>query len=543
MRNYYFRFLGVFMVWVFFSFGALAQWNPDLSKNLLVSGKGMSSQDLVQVGKTTDGGIYIAWISWENENAYVKLQLLDKEGNAKFGEGGMYVSKQPTPPWSSGYGFTVTSDNNVVIVNPDKRGEEWQAFAYKISPEGKHLWGAEGMALMKKGEGASMSPKVCELKDGSIIVGYQVLGAGMQKLNFTKLQADGTALWGGKIEIVGADGNFDMIPSGNNGFIVASFETGNYYASKYNATGDMVWDKQAVIDDSGMVKSSSEPCVVSDGEGGLVAAWRYSVSSTATGGKVQHIDSEGNSVFSEEFTTGNLPFITTDIENKQIYVFSTEQVDYYLYTPKVWKLDYTGKNLWNADGISLSEDGFSYSMYGINMCDENVIFVYRNASDYNKAKIEYTCMNKDGEILAQNRTVSNAFNNKGRGGITPVVDGQFVTVWTDKEEMTGGVVYAQNSIVREFTSIKTVAGDELTVSALSQKPGFVTVRVQAPEDMKATVLLTGMNGNKVVDWGTVSLAKGDNELDYAVDGMPAGMYILAVQTSENVRYMKIMVRN
>lgn len=543
MANYYFRFLGVFMVWLFLPFGASAQWNSDLSKNLLVSEKGFTNQDLVQVGKTVNGSVYVSWISWENESAYIKLQLLDKEGNAKFGEGGMYVSKQPTPTWSSGYGFAVTSDNSVVIVNSDTRNGEWQAYAYKISPEGIHLWNAEGVALMKKGEGAAMSPKVLEMGDGSTIVGYQVMGAGMQRLNFTKLQVDGEASWGGKLEIVGADGNFDLIPSGNNGFIISSFETGNYYATKYNTAGDPVWDKQAILDDSGMAKSTSEPCVISDGEGGLIAAWRYSISSTATGGKVQRIDTDGNRVFSEDFTTNNLPFIATDKEKKQIYVFSTEQVDYYLYTPKVWKLDYTGKNLWNADGISLSEDGFSYSMYGINMCDENVIFIYRNASDYNKAKIEYTCMNKEGEILAQNRTVSDAFNNKGRGGVSPVVDGQFVTVWTDKEEMTGGLIYAQNSIVREFTNITTVANEELTISALSQKPGFVTVRVQATEDMKANVSLTGMNGNKVVDWGIISLTTGDNELDYAINNLPAGIYILAVQTSESIRYIKMMVRN
>ena len=134
MVNIYLRFTGIFLFGIFFALGAPAQWNTDLSSNLLISEEGKSGQDLVSLGETSDGGVYVSWISWENDCYYLKVQLLDKDGRCCFAPGGIYVCKQPTPSWSSGYGYVVTRDDHLVIVSTDLRNGEWQAYVYKSSP-------------------------------------------------------------------------------------------------------------------------------------------------------------------------------------------------------------------------------------------------------------------------------------------------------------------------------------------------------------------------------------------------------------------------
>ena len=70
------------MLLVLFTFlgmlNASAQWNENLSENLLISKSGFGALDLVQVGKTSDDKVFISWLSWENENGYIKLQLLEQ---------------------------------------------------------------------------------------------------------------------------------------------------------------------------------------------------------------------------------------------------------------------------------------------------------------------------------------------------------------------------------------------------------------------------------------------------------------------------------
>lgn len=534
---------GIFVLGICLSLSASAQWISDLSKNLLVSEEGKTNQDLVCLGETTDGGVYISWISWEKDNYYLKLQLLDKDGNSRFAPGGIYVCKQPTPTWSSGYGFRVTKDNNAVFLITDMRNSEWQAYAYKISPEGEHLWSPEGIAVMKSGEGAALNPKIMETNAGNYIIGYRSMGAGVSKLSFLKMNTDGTTSWGSKLNIVGAGDLFDMVPAGNDGFIVSYFENNSYYAQRYNATGEEVWDNRAEIDNTETAKVTSEPVVVSDGEDGLVAGWRYAASQFTTGGRVLRINAEGESTFSDAFETGNLPFVSVDPGRKQIYIFSSDPVASSVFAPKAWKLDYQGTNLWSSEGVSLSDDGLSYAAYGIAGCaNGDAVCIYRNGSNYNVATIEYTRISEDGTVTEQNKWVSSAVGDKGRGGCSTVKNGQIITAWTDMNSTAGGAVFAQNTVVEDPT-------DNCSLQSVdSQMVAFVTGRehlfltISSSDDTEAFVSLVGLNGEIKEDFGKIVLRSGKNEMNYQMKGIAAGVYLLTVKTQKEIRTLKVVIR-
>lgn len=543
MITNYLRFAGIFFFWIFFALGAPAQWNTDLNRNLLISEEGKSGQDLVSLGETSDGGVYVSWVSWENDSYYLKVQLLDKDGRCRFAPGGIYVCKQPTPTWSSGYGYVVTGDDRLVIASTDLRNGEWQAYVYKISPEGVQEWEPEGVPVMKTGDGAALNPKVIETQSGNFIVGYQTMDSGLGRLSFLKLASDGTASWGAKLDIVGASGLFNMVPSGSDGFIVTYFEGNSYYAQKYSATGDEAWEKRAEIDPTESVKPTSDPYVVSDGEGGLVTGWRYAASAFTTGGRVQHVDADGNCSFEEPFETGNLPFVAVDRKAGQILVFSSNPLDSKQFDPRMWKVDFQGNNQWSSDGVALSEEGLSYAVYGISVCSNgDVVCVYRNGSAYNEATIEYTRVGSDGTVLEQNEPVSTAPGDKGRGGLSSVRNGQVITVWGDNNSNTGGMIFAQNTIVENLSGIGMQATTGPEVTAFVSGCGHLIVRIVSDMDAEASVRLYGTGGTCMAGWNPVKLSAGTNIVEYPLNDLSKGVYLLSVGTTNTIKYKKVVVK-
>jgi hypothetical protein len=74
-----------------------AQWSSDPA-----APQSLGSGVQAQVAATSDGGVYIAWLT--DGNYHVYIQRLDAAGEAQFEESGMLVSDQPN---SSGLQCTI----------------------------------------------------------------------------------------------------------------------------------------------------------------------------------------------------------------------------------------------------------------------------------------------------------------------------------------------------------------------------------------------------------------------------------------------------
>lgn len=507
-----------------------AQWNENLSENLLISQSEYGALDLVQVGKTGDDKIFIAWLSWENQNGYVKLQLLDKEGNALFPEGGIYVSKQPTTTWSSGYGFAVTQDGCAVIVNSDVRNSHWQPYAYKVSQTGEQLWGEAGIPLLKENEGDGLNPHVCITKSNNILVGFQNIKGAQIDVKIMKLQGSGAWAWGGSITLSGANGIFDMVPSGTDGMIVSYYEasTGNYLAMKYTANGEEAWDEKVLVDASGSVKTTAEPSVITDGADGMITGWRYAISQFAVAGKAQRIDANGKKHFGDEgILLDELPIINTDLSQKYLYTA-------YAVGPKeektitVAQYDEKGDLKWYNEEVS-SEIAYQFAIYGIVPLPDGVVIVYRNASVYNEATVEYTKLDLKGNVVESNVIISDAVGDKGRGGLTILPD-QFVVIWSDNKSS----VFAQNVKMDTGSSLTNVYRNEkkdFTIYSEGEKTFAIRLMMDAPA--MANLSIIDLQGKVVRNLGTTLFNEGINEHSYRVPTLPAGIYMLRVCASES----------
>lgn len=515
-----------------------AQWNEDRSENLLISKSEYGALDLVQVGKTADDKIFISWLSWENQNGFIKLQLLDKYGNALLPEGGMYVSKQPTPTWSSGYGFAITQDGCAVIVNSDTRNSHWQPYAYKISQTGEQLWGEAGIPLLKENEGDGLNPHICITKSNNVLVGFQNIKGAQIDVKIMKLQESGTLAWGGWISLSGANGIFDMVPSGSDGMIVSYFEasTSNYLAMKYTANGEEAWEDKVPIDDSGLVKTTAEPSVITDGADGIITGWRYAVSQFGVAGKAQRVDAKGKKHFGDEgILLDELPVISTDLQQKSLYTA-------YSIGPKEGKTisinqyDEKGDLKWHNKDVS-SEVANQFAIYGIVPLEDGVVVVYRNASAYNEATVEYTKLDLKGKVVESNVVISDAAGDKGRGGLAILPD-QFVVIWPDNASS----IFAQNVKMNTGSSIANAyLNDKKDFMIYAEEHKTFTMRLVVGEPAEANLSIIDMQGKSAMDLGKIVLNEGINEHSFIAQALSTGIYMLVVHTTKGNFYGKLVI--
>ena len=112
-----------------------AQWSLDPALPQLL-GSGVQPQ----VAATSDGGVYMAWITAGNYHVY--LQRFDPAGEPQFEENGMLVSDNANSSWIAIYhlNIVVDSDNNAILTTVDERTGNWEVYAWKIAPDGTMLW-------------------------------------------------------------------------------------------------------------------------------------------------------------------------------------------------------------------------------------------------------------------------------------------------------------------------------------------------------------------------------------------------------------------
>ena len=174
------------------------------------------------------GGVYIVWEDWRNGHLDIYAQRVSADGRALWEANGAVVCGIP----QNQYDPLVSADENGCFVLwwhvPEL--DIWQAYAQRMSPDGKPLWGEKGAAV-------SLNPA------------SQSLGAAV---------ADGSggayAFWVDHRNDVDLNMNVDL------------------YAQRFDSSGRRLWgdDGKAVCLADG---AQIEPAALPDGEGGAYLVW------------------------------------------------------------------------------------------------------------------------------------------------------------------------------------------------------------------------------------------------------------------------------
>jgi len=267
---------------------AAAQWPSDPALNLPL-GDGPGSQTIPLIAGNPDGSAWVGWFDGSTGEFRVRLQLLSASGVEQFAHGGLVVSDHPQNSALFGWDMTADSSGNAVLVFSDERdGGDLDIHAYRISPAGAFLWGADGLTLSSNPD-FEPAPRVTEASDGDFVFVWQRdPSSGDGDVRMQRVAPDGTLrLAAGGLPIVAATGEdpgfVGIIPSSGGDVIVSWLRSIKTFSSprhiraqRFTAAGAPVWATHTSVFDAFAVPIGYFPQMRPEPGGGAYFFWHRS---------------------------------------------------------------------------------------------------------------------------------------------------------------------------------------------------------------------------------------------------------------------------
>lgn len=182
----------IFLIFTLIPGLSKAQWNPNTSVNLQISGLIVADMESVS---TTDGKTWIAFYNQNGGNYDMRAQLIDADGYKLLGADGILVDNHPSGSATYVFNVCVDASNNLIVAFQDERSGPDQAVVYKISETGTQLWGSDGIVL-----GQGLAPYPATLSNGEVVIAWNETTSNTLKLQ--KITTSGTTAWTTPISIM-----------------------------------------------------------------------------------------------------------------------------------------------------------------------------------------------------------------------------------------------------------------------------------------------------------------------------------------------------
>lgn len=523
-----------------------AQWHTDPTKsNLLISAEDETGASAPQVKQTQDGKFWITWLSWQDGmNSYIKAQLIDKEGHTLLDEGGIFVSKQVTSTWTSGYGMNVTPEGNLVVCHSDSRHDtdarqEFTPYAYMVDQEGNQLWGLSGVELPTQSR-RGHRPMVGISAEGTIFIGINDLGADNRSSGFTvyKFNEDGTFAWSNPLVIDGMFGAF--APCEEDDQYLSIIGGGAIQLYRFDSLGDMVWDEPVIVEDR-EPNTRSEIVPVSDELGGVVMPYQRYINLSVCYSGLQRVNPDGETCMgmrgidlSEVPAQHSAAGISLNGKREEMIVsWSVSEASYNnIY---VMKYDYSGVPLWD-EPIKVVEDKYMWgypTTHATMLDDGSAIICYDNQLAATKSNLHIMKVNGEGDVLWDKQMSPDAYRDE------PVLffdkeKGKGYVFLTDNRKDDGvspsGGIYAQefDLVDQSETSVESI---EASGIAIESADGVITVTCEGD----GTAELYDLTGSKAA---SLAITAGTNT--FAPEAAP-GLYIIRVATAQGTLSKKVNI--
>jgi hypothetical protein len=299
-----------------------AQWNadPSLNNSLCVAKKSQAYPKTVSDG---NGGVFTCWQDNRKGSFYgdIYIQHTDKNGKNKWATNGMLISNASQKAEHP----KITSDGNggCIVAWMDHRyagtdnNEEADVFAQKIDAAGNILWQQGGIAVDSTAN-SSENISICTDGNGGAFIAWDEYWQSSYEAIFAQhINSSGVIQWSTlpyplKISYP-SYGVYayepQLIPDGDNGFIITWYDDRNYYqddifAQRLNVSGAELWS----YDDVNICAANYDklhPQIIANDKKGAIITWADSRSKdSASNGRgfgfdiyVQSIDSNANKLW------------------------------------------------------------------------------------------------------------------------------------------------------------------------------------------------------------------------------------------------------
>lgn len=475
----------------------------------------------------------------------------------------------------------VDAEGNAVVLvqdlrkaTPDRAKNVYAA--YRVSPEGEHLWPEDGVVL-----NGNALPDFCaalcgiQMDDGSFVFAWVEI-QDEDNTDFIRMQrvsSQGELLWGDGKE-VRTEGVMVSYPAlmdaGNNEYLLAYTEGADLKIGKFDFDGNAIW---------------AEPTLVFSGTLPNVPAYTYLDVCPLNGGALlafhagdgptypycAYILPDGSHGFTEADAGLRLGFgenqatnvhLCFDEAGKAVYAvwqetYSQEARAYYGLVSQ--KINLQGELLWDPEGIRMA--GFAAQAiedFTVSPGPKNTMMVvyseWDENEDFDKETLKAVLVSPEGEFVWDTDVVISSHPSKKSDIKTlPFRDGQWIVSWKDNRDFGDGIqnnVYAQN--VLESGLLGQAASDETSPMGksmqLSTCPNPVSVSCQvclhlARDVSHLRLELLDLKGAKVATVYEGSGLAGESVLYWnRPSGLSAGLYVLRAMADGNPVYSKLVLQ-
>jgi hypothetical protein len=440
-----------------------AQWPTDPDSNLIISDQS-GAQTIPKIAVTSDGGYYSTWYSNASGNYDMYMQCADSAGVLRWNQNGLRISNHPQDTWLTDYDLTVDNQNNAIVVFNDIRtGGDWDIYAYKISPEGNFLWGADGLAISNNAV-AEYDPKVAVTTAGNVVVSWQA----DDTVCLRKVNTTGQDIWNPAIKKFQSEFGLSfprITPSNNDGVILLYlmalaggwWPPKNLYVVKFDSAGNSVWPNDTVaVSNAGGLGPQMRPVISHDGSGGAYCYW-YDSRDNNLHAYAQHIKSDGSaawqtdgvllsSAFARLQGPPSLVRMATSTDVLIFFPVSNMNQDHDGITGQ--RIDTLGNCVWGSEGIELVPLGSpSLSAIAALPQSDGAIVTYKQSpDDVNNCLVKAIKVDGDGQPLwpVSPTILSSFLSPKGYLASDINLREQVIVVWQDSRNDANGDIYMQN---------------------------------------------------------------------------------------------------
>ncbi|MEG0926460.1 T9SS type A sorting domain-containing protein [Chryseobacterium sp.] len=520
-------------------FMGMAQWNPAVDQNFLVTNPGGSSF----AETTSDGKTYIGF--WKKVPAPVNfelwVQILDKDGNKQLGINGVKISDQiPMGTYTVVERTAVDASDNFYI-GVTGTGAGTPGYVFKITPQGTSVW-PNGISL-----GEAYLPTILPLSNGDIVVGY--FPSSQKYTKVQKYNPSGQPLWANPVQILSNDTTKNTIPGDlfelmNDECEIIfhkqlSFGTTSYlFAQKISLKdGSLLWDGAKQI----TTKSTAYNAKYSGAVDGNVVYYGFSTGENMRfDGYLQRVNADSS------LPWGN---IGMDFDTNQTYFEKDMKIAFKSGSPYVWSIaNYstssqgengefvqkfdknTGARLFtnNAKQVFPVDNLSMYHYGGLQLVNDSPYFVVQKKEGTAlNISLNAVLLNGNGDFAwPQNYLPVATFPaSKAYISVLKPVNGQGVVVFQENKgtENTGMGIYAQNLILPNGTMGTHELSGKGSHIKLYPNPAVDLIHIDGVKDQDFKIYNTT---GQLIKTGT--LKQGIAE----VRDLVKGIYILKIKENE-----------
>ncbi|MDP1677660.1 MAG: T9SS type A sorting domain-containing protein [Bacteroidota bacterium] len=208
------------------------------------------------------GGIIVSWIILDDSGIYA--QRIRHNGSVAWGQNGIRLSIVDTVRYTT----HVISDGNYGAIIDWVNGSNVEVRAQRVDSNGTLLWGNNGIHIGYGGIGITIL--LSDQKGGAIIPVYPRL---------YRIRNDGLHVWSGGINFTNSMDQMWLVSDSASGVVIAysrrydASPLDDMYAQRIDSSGVVRWKSNGVAIANYNYSDKFHPDAVSDGKGGVIAAW------------------------------------------------------------------------------------------------------------------------------------------------------------------------------------------------------------------------------------------------------------------------------